>query len=204
MPIEKFVQDAIILWATIDPISTLLIFVALTANRPLEERKRIALRSHLYAAIVLIGSIVLGQVLLAAMGISMIAFQVAGGIILFIFAVRIVFGDIPASPGEPVDADHDIAVFPLAIPSIATPGAILAAIVLTDNHLYPLSVQFGTALITIFILALSYWIMRSSETVLRIIGKQGAAMLVRVVGLILAALSVQLIFNALASGGFLT
>jgi multiple antibiotic resistance protein len=201
MAAEKYLRDIIILWATIDPISTLLIFVALTADRSQEERNRIALRATLYAAILLLGSIVLGQLLLTAMGISMVAFQLAGGIILFLFALKFIFGVLTEAPGS-LTSEEDIAVFPLAIPTIATPGAILAVIVLTDNRLFPLPVQLGTAVITILLLAITYLIMRASSQVLGIIGKQGAAMLVRVMGLVLAALSVQLIFDAIASREF--
>jgi multiple antibiotic resistance protein len=97
----------------------------------------------------------------------------------------------------------DIAVFPLAIPTIATPGAILAVIILTDNHLHSPLVQLGTATITVAILAITYLAMRSSSTLLRLTGRQGAALLARVMGLILSALSVQLILDALVAAQIL-
>ena len=200
---EKYIRDAIILWATIDPISTLLVFAAIAADRTPVERNRIALRATLFATLVLLASIMVGQVLLAVMGITMLAFQIAGGIILFLFAIRLIFGDLLQPSWSARSAGTDIAIFPLAIPTIATPGAILAVIVLTDNHLFPLDIQLGTAVITVLILVLTYFSMRFASSVLRIIGAEGAELLVRVMGLILAALSVQLILDAIRASGVL-
>lgn len=202
MVYEKLIRDVIILWATIDPISTLLVFVAVTANLEPKERKRIALRATLWAALVLIGSIIAGQILLAAMGIRMVSFQVAGGIVLFLFALQLIFGQLLEKSWERMDAGDDVAVFPLALPTIATPGAILAVIVLTDNRLYSLALQAGTTAITLLILAITYVMMRSADRILGVLGKQGALMLVRVMGLILAALSVQVVFDAVGFASF--
>ena len=179
MSYERFLRDAIILWATIDPVSTVLIFAALTASSSEQERKRIALKATVYATLVLLGAIVIGQFLLSAMGINMVSFQVAGGIVLFLFAVQLMFGGLDQR-SMAIEASDDIAVFPLALPTIATSGAILAVIVLTDNHLYPLPVQAGTAVITLAILGVSYGMMRAADPILGAIGKQGARMLVRV------------------------
>jgi len=202
--VEKYIRDAIILWATIDPVSTLLVFAAIAADKTPVERSRIALKATLLATLVLLASIVVGQVLLAAMGITMLAFQIAGGIILFLFAIRLIFANLldPAWSARP--GATDIAIFPLAIPTIATPGAILAVIVLTDNHLFSLGVQLGTAAIAVLILVLTYFSMRFASSVLRIIGADGAELMVRIMGLILAALSVQLILDALRAAGRLT
>lgn len=194
---EKYIRDAIILWATIDPISTLLVFVAITPNHTQVERNRVALKATFLAMLVLLTSIVVGQVLLSAMGITMLAFQIAGGIILFLFAIRLVFANLLDPAWTSPSAGKDIAIFPLAIPTIATPGAILAVIILTDNHLFPLPVQLGTTAITLIILALTYGAMRFASGVLRLIGSDGAELIVRVMGLILAALSVQLVFDAI-------
>jgi multiple antibiotic resistance protein len=152
-----------------------------------------------YATLVLLGAIVIGQLLLSVMGINLVSFQVAGGIVLFLFAAQLIFGGLEQGSAA-MEASDDIAVFPLAIPTIATPGAILAVIVLTDNHLYLLPMQAGTAAITLVILGISYGMMRAADAILGAIGKQGARMLVRVMGLILAALSVQLVFDAIGFG----
>ena len=148
--IEKFIQDALIIWATIDPIGTMAIFVSITAGLPPEERQQVAQRTVIYAGTVLVGAIVIGQVLLTAMGIRLLSLQLGGGIILFLFGLQMIFG----TPHQRLrqEPEHDIAVFPLAIPGTATPGAILAVILLTDNHIHSIPTQIGTAMITIVIL----------------------------------------------------
>jgi multiple antibiotic resistance protein len=201
MDFEKLIRDAIILWATIDPISTALIFIAVTARLTDEQRRRVAARAILYALGILLISIIIGQVLLSAMGIGMVAFQVAGGAVLFLFALRLIFGELVDGDWEKREAREEVAVFPLAVPTIATPGAILAVIVLTDNHLYPITTQIGTAAMTVLILGITYLMMRAARRILNVIGEQGAEMLVRVMGLVLAALSVQLIFDAIGFHG---
>lgn len=202
MLLEKFLRDFLILWATIDPISTLLIFVALTRGMDGQARSRMARKAVLYAGIILIASLIVGQIILTALGISLVSFQVAGSIILFLFAIQLTFGKLTSEPPNGDDG-HDLAVYPLAVPSIAAPGAIIAVIVLTDNHIHPISAQAGTAAVTILILVITYWMMRTADHILRLIGRQGAELLVRVMGLILASLSVELFFGALQTGGFL-
>ncbi len=193
--IEKFLQDAVIIWATIDPIGTMALFTALTARLSSEERRRTAFKTVIYAGAVLLGSIVIGQVILGAMGIRLISFQLAGGVILLLFGLQMIFGSGPrSSRAEP---EHDIAVFPLAIPATATPGAILAVILLTDNHIHPISVQIGTSLITLGILGITLILLLFSSRIIGIIGVSGASILTRVMGMVLAALSVEFIMNAL-------
>lgn len=193
--LEKFVQDALILWATIDPIGTMALFAALTASMSPEERRRTALKAIAYAAVVLLGSIVIGQALLSAMGIRLVSVQLAGGVILFLFGLQMIFGSgVQSSPAEP---EHEMAVFPLAIPATATPGAILAVILLTDNHVHTIPVQVGTALITVAVLGVTLILLLNSGRILAVIGRSGASILTRVMGMILAALSVELVMNAL-------
>ncbi|MEC8010113.1 MAG: MarC family protein [Pseudomonadota bacterium] len=193
--VEKFIQDALILWATIDPIGTMAVFVSVTAGLSQQERQRAAVRTVFYAGMVLIGSIIIGQILLTAMGIRLISLQLGGGIILFLFGLQMIFGASQQKLKE--DPDHDVAVFPLAIPGTATPGAILAVILLTDNHIYSIPTQIGTAVITLSILGITWLLLCFSEKILQIIGHAGASILTKVMGMILAALSVELVMNAI-------
>ncbi len=185
------------LWATIDPIGTLALFAALTARLSASDRRRIALRSTLYAAAVLLGCIVIGQIVLDDMGIRLISLQVAGGAILFLFGLQMIFGSGAESPSAHLESGHDLAVFPLAMPSIASPGAIMAAIVLTDNDLYTVTQQATTAAVLLVVLGITCVLMLLSSPILRVIGRNGAAILVKVMGMILAALSVELVMQAL-------
>ncbi|HCG79991.1 MAG TPA: MarC family protein [Oceanospirillales bacterium] len=193
--LDKAVQDALILWATIDPIGTLAIFSALTAGMSVTQRRKTATRAVLYAGGVLIGSLVIGQVLLTAMGISLLSFQLGGGIILFLFGLQMIFTDNDQSSGK--EPDHNVAIFPIAIPATATPGAILAVILLTDNQIYPIAQQLVTGLIVVATLAITWVMMFFSDRILAVIGSGGASLLTKIMGMILAALSVQLVMNAI-------
>jgi multiple antibiotic resistance protein len=193
--LDKFVQDALIVWATIDPIGTMAIFTGLTAGLTPAERRRTAARTVLYAGTVLVGAIVVGQIVLTAMGIRLISLQLGGGVILFLFGLQMIFG-LPHQrlKGE---AEHDIAVFPLAIPGTATPGAILAVILLTDNHIHSIPVQIGTTLIVIAVLGVTWLMLLFSGRIINVIGTAGASILTKVMGMLLAAFSAELIMNAI-------
>ncbi|GJL50499.1 MAG: UPF0056 inner membrane protein [Nitrospirales bacterium] len=194
---EKFIRDALILWTTIDPIGTLAIFTAITSKLNATQRKKTAWKAILYSAAILLGAIVLGQILLSSMGIRLLSLQVAGGVILFLFGLQMVFGSGVTSNQTTEEPGHDIAVFPLAVPSIATPGAILAVILLTDNHLYSIPVQATTAAILLGILAITLICMLAATPILKVIGMNGASIMVRVMGMVLAALSTEFVMEAL-------
>lgn len=194
---EKFIRDALILWTTIDPIGTLAIFTAITAKLDAKQRKKTAWKAVLYSTAILLGAIVIGQVLLSSMGIRLLSLQVAGGVILFLFGLQMVFGSGISSNQTIEEPGHDIAVFPLAVPSIATPGAILAVILLTDNHLYSIPTQATTAAILLGILGVTLVCMLAATPILKVIGMNGASILVRVMGMILAALSTEFVMEAL-------
>jgi multiple antibiotic resistance protein len=109
------------------------------------------------------------------------------------------FGDID-SDAVPPKPGRDIAVFPLAVPSIAGPGTIMAVIVLTDNDVYTIPEQALTSLMLLAVLVITCVLFLLSEKVLRLIGRAGASILIRVMGIILAALSVELVMGALGIG----
>jgi multiple antibiotic resistance protein len=193
----KICKDFATIWTTIDPIGNVAIFAGLTASLSRSERYRTALRATLYATVILIVAVIAGQIILDAIGIRMQSLKVAGGLILFLFAVKMLFGGLDSKPGSP-EAGRDLAVFPLAVPSIAGPGAMMAVIVLTDNDVYTVPQQAETGVVLLVVLLLTYIFLRFSDIILRIIGQQGAAVLVRVMGIILASLAVEIVLTALA------
>lgn len=195
--LDLIIKDFLILWTTIDPIGTMALFAGLVAGKSQKERKRLAGKSVLYAFMVLFASIVLGQIILVGMGIQLISLQLAGGIILFLFGLKMIYGTVMDRGTDKPDKNHDIAVFPLAIPSIATPGAIMAVIVLTDNNMYTIGQQAVTTGVLIVILSITYVMMLLANNILNVIGKNGALILVKMMGMLLAALSVELIMDAL-------
>jgi multiple antibiotic resistance protein len=131
------------------------------------------------------------------MGIHLLSLKLAGGIILFLFALQMLFGTVEAGGGSPEEG-RDIAIFPLAVPSIAGPGTIMAVIVQTDNDVYTVPQQIATAGVLLLVLLITYGFFLASDAILKVIGLQGASILVRVMGLLLAALSVELVMNALS------
>ncbi|HEY2104059.1 MAG TPA: MarC family protein [Chthoniobacterales bacterium] len=199
--LEKIIRDFVMTWTTIDPISTLAVFAGLTGSLGAVERRRIAGRATLYAAAILIVAVVIGQIVLDAMGVRLLSLQVAGGIILFLFGLQMLFGSADRETG-PHEKGRDLAVFPLAVPTIAGPGAIMAVILLTDNDVYTVREQAETAVVVLVVLALTYLFLLASGAILRVIGRQGAAILTRVMGILLAALSIELILTALRIGSW--
>jgi len=197
--LEFLTKDFLILWTTIDPIGTLALFAALTSRKSKAERRRIAFKSVFYAFAVLLGSVVLGQFILAGMGIRLISLQVAGGIILFLFGLKMIFGGSFEGESERPEKTHDLAVFPIAIPAIATPGAIMAVIVLTDNNVYSIAQQAMTTGVLAVVLLITYLMMLLCDRILKVIGQNGALILVKVMGMLLAALSVELFMEAIGA-----
>jgi multiple antibiotic resistance protein len=94
-------------------------------------------------------------------------------------------------------------VFPLAVPSIAGPGAMMAAIVLTDNDVYTVPERIETGVVLLVVLFITYLFLLFSDGILRVIGRQGASVLVRVMGLILCSLAVEIVLTALGVGGWI-
>ena len=193
----KISKDFATIWTTIDPIGNVAIFAGLTASLTRAERRRTALRATVYAAVILVVAVVAGQIILDAIGIHLHSLKVAGGIILFLFGLQMLFGRLDAEAGAP-EPGRDLAVFPLAVPSIAGPGAMMAVILLTDNDVYTVAEQAQTGVVLLVVLLLTYILLLFSDAILRIIGRQGAAVLVRVMGIILCSLAVEIVLTTLA------
>ncbi len=193
---DRLVSDFLMFVATIDPVGTLALFVGLTAGLAPAQRNRVAFRAIAYAAVILVAFIGVGQILLGSLGIRLEAFQLAGGIIFFLFGVQMVFGVGAGATGTAPEPGHDVAVFPLAVPSIASPGSILAAVVLTDNRQFSLLDQAMTTGLLLAVLALTLVFLLLANRIYAWIGNAGAMLMVKVLGLILAALAVEMILGA--------
>src|SRR5438132_3152519 len=197
----KISKDFATIWTTIDPIGNVAIFAGLTASLTRAERRRTALRACVYAAVILVVAVVAGQIILDAIGIHMHSLKVAGGVILFLFGVQMLFGKMDKAERSPEEG-RDLAVFPLAVPAIAGPGAMMAAIVLTDNDVYTVPERIETGIVLLVVLFLTYLLLLFSDAIFRVIGRQGASVLVRVMGLILCSLAVEIVLTALGVGGW--
>lgn len=185
-----FVATFIIFFAVVDPIGTIPVFIAVTSHFDNAARHKIALISTLVAALVLLFFVVAGELILIAMSIPLPAFQIAGGIVLFLFALTMIFGE--SKPDEEVKLaqdHHETAVFPLAVPSIASPGAMLAAVLLTETNRYSVWEQAQTVAMMLAVLVVTYFLMLGAGQVNRLIGSSGASVVSRVMGLILASVA---------------
>ena len=197
---QTIFEQFVTLWVVIDPIGTIPVFVAVTASLDSSSRPRVALLAAIAAAGVLMFFLVLGQFLIDALGISLPAFQIAGGIILFLFALTMIFGDSkPRS--ETTDAESNPqeglpAIFPLAVPSLASPGAMLAVVLLTDNNRFSIPEQAITAGVMVSVILVAYLLMLAAGPILKVIGVSGAAIVSRVMGMILGAVAVDYIIVA--------
>lgn len=187
---DSLLVQFVVLWAVIDPIGSIPVYLTKTARLSAEERHHVALKSVLIASGILLFFLLVVQVLFELMQIPLSAFQIAGGLVLFIFALTMIFGE-----GKP---EHEIkmhtnlselAVYPLAVPSIASPGAMMAIVMLTDNHRFSFTDQLITALIMLSVLGITYVLFLIANRIQKLIGNTGAAVISRVMGLILAAVA---------------
>jgi len=178
----------IFFFAVIDPIGTVPVFIAVTRGADEAAKRRIALTATLVAGIILTFFLAAGEIILDAMSIPLSAFQIAGGIVLFLFALTMIFGE--SKPEEEVgliDRTNETAIFPLAVPSIASPGAMLAAVMLTENAKHTIEEQ-AQILGTMFaVLLVALILMLLASRIYRIIGDAGASVISRLMGLILAS-----------------
>ena len=185
-----FVATFIAFFSVIDPIGTIPVFIAVTAQFDKKVRNRVALLSTSVAGAILLFFVLMGQNILSAMSIPLAAFQIAGGIVLFLFALTMIFGDSKTDEElKLVNSHKDTAIFPLAVPSIASPGAMLAAVLLTDNRRFTAWEQAQTVSMIVAVLLVTYCLMLLSGFINRVIGTSGAGVISRVMGLILAAVA---------------
>ncbi len=192
---HELVFDVVTLWVTIDPIGTVPLYLAVTKNLSPTARRQAAIRASLIAAAILASFLYLGQYLLQEMRIELLSFQISGGIVLFLFALTMIFARESTHEVAPEEG-HDVAVFPLAMPSIAGPGAMLAVVVLTENNTHDLLQQTATCGVMLAVLVANLFLMLAGERIVRLIGRSGLNVLSRVMGMILAAVAVQMVYSA--------
>jgi multiple antibiotic resistance protein len=187
---QTILSNLVLLWAVIDPIGTVPVFIAATRGRTPAERSRIALVAASVAAGILLFFILVGEPMLKAMGVPIMAFQISGGIVLFLFALTMIFGESKEDTEEKeVHHTKDVAIFPLATPSIASPGAMMAVVLMTQNDLHSLDEQFVTTLLMFAVIGAAYALMRCAGPISRVIGDAGANIISRVMGMILASVA---------------
>jgi multiple antibiotic resistance protein len=181
----------IFFFAVIDPIGTIPVFIAVTNNFDSKTKRKIAIQATLISAIILLFFIVAGELILNSINVPLSAFQIAGGVVVFLFALTMIFGD--SKPEEEIrmaSKATEKAIFPLAVPSIASPGAMLSAVLLTENTYHTIWEQVQISLTMLAVIIIVLILMISSNIIHRVIGNSGAAIISKVMGLILASVAV--------------
>ena len=185
------VATFIFFFTVIDPIGSVPVFIAVTSGRSEKTKRKIAVKAAIVSALVLVFFVAAGEVILTVMSVPIAAFQIAGGIVLFLFALSMIFGESkPEEEVKMVEENTESAIFPLAIPSIAGPGAMLAAVLMTENNRFDLVQQVFTTGIMLGVVLIAMILMLIATPVHRIIGSAGASIISRVMGLILSAVAV--------------
>ncbi|MEX0627483.1 MAG: MarC family protein [Cucumibacter sp.] len=206
MPIEAGLVALATYFATIGPADLAFVFAALTARSAPAARRATALRGVLIGGAILLFFAFFGAAVLDIFGVSLPALRAAGGILLLLIAIDMVFarnsGGTSTTSEENAEAaaKHDISVFPLATPLIAGPGAIGATVLLVANARGDQATIAITIAALLTILALTYVLLLLATQVQRLLGVTGLHVVSRVVGVLLAALSVQFIFDGIKSG----
>ena len=196
-------------FATIGPPDVAVVFAALAGDKASVERRRLAVKATLIGSAILLFFAFLGKPLLSYLGISLAALRTAGGILLLLIAIDLVFAR--ASGGTSTTAEEnaeaagrdDISVFPLATPLIAGPGAIGAAILFVaeaEGDPVQIMIVIG-ALIAVLLVTLL--LMIAAAQFQRLFGVTGAQVVSRVLGILLAALAVQFLFDGIKESGLL-
>lgn len=201
MTLSQWINDLIVVFVVIDPPGLAAMFAALTRGGDAKYRRRMAIKSTALASGILLVFALIGSRLLDALGVSVPAFKIAGGVLLFLVAIDMVFarqsGLRSATVREQEEArfKDDISVFPLAFPLIAGPGALTTVILLAGNAQgHPL--EFAAVLIAFaIVLAIAFVALLASGLMMRALGVTGANVLGRLLGVVLAAMAAQFVID---------
>jgi multiple antibiotic resistance protein len=200
MPVEFAISALVTLLVVVDPIGLAPTFIAVTHGLSPQHRRQVAFRASLIAAAILFGAALAGDWLLRTLGISLPAFRIAGGLLLFSIAFEMVFGlriERQTHAAEQAMEEHvrNIAAFPLGIPLLAGPGAITATVLLAGQaggRAVPLAILIGVIVIVAAACLITFL---AAERIGKLLGITGNIVLSRLLGVILAALAVQYVLD---------
>lgn len=186
--IDELIKAFIMMFAVMDPFGVLPIFINLNKGLSNDEIKRRSCRAIKYAGILLLVFLIFGELILKFFNISVSSFSIAGGIVILIFGLKLVL-DFPLHRDKRLT--KEFRVVPVAMPLITGPGVLVTGILLTTTYGYFIAIL--AALISLFF---TFLILRSSPTIMRILGGQGEEIISRVMGLILMGMAIEIMRNA--------
>ncbi len=202
MPLDFAISALLTLFVVVDPVGLTPTFLAITHGLPRAARRSVALRASLIAGAILIGTALIGDWLFRMLGISLAAFRIAGGLLLFSIAFEMLFGVRMRREGQAAEQaleEHvrNVAAFPLAIPLLAGPGAITATVLLAgraDGNL----ILLGVLLAAVVLVAVACFVaFIFAGQIGRLLGMTGNIVLSRLLGVLLAALAVQFVVDGI-------
>ena len=200
---QTALYDFVTFMVVLDPVGTSAVFAALTPDMDGKQRRYTAEKATLLATLILVSFAFAGAKLLAALGVSLPAFRIAGGLMLFFLAIDMVFArpsgfrSSTASENREAEERHDITVFPLAFPLISGPGAMTTVVLLMGRASgHPLQVisLMGVLLAGLIVVLISLY---TASGLRRALGVTGSNVITRVLGIILAALAVQFVLDGI-------
>lgn len=207
--IEIAIRAFTTFFATVSPVDAAALFAALSVSATAEQRKSMAIKGTLIATVLLLLFSLFGGDVLRWMGITLPALKTAGGVLLLLMSIDMVFarpsGMTSTTVAENSEAvtKNDISVFPLATPLIAGPGALGAAVLLTAETEGELALQAAVIAALIAVMAMTLAMLLLAAQVHRFLGVTGQNVIMRVVGILLAALAVQFLFDGVRTSGLL-
>jgi multiple antibiotic resistance protein len=200
--VEILFNTFVVLFIVVDPIGIAPIFTALTRNEPKVYQRKMAIRGTALAAVILLVFFFLGDRLLTVLSIGIPAFRIAGGALLFLLAIDMIFARHSGLRSTTIEEQHeaaqkhDVSVFPLAFPLIAGPGALTTVLLMAASWTSP-GIFFGMLAVLITVLALALFSLLGAPTILRLLGETGTNVVSRLLGLLLAALAVQFVIDGI-------
>ena len=199
---EQFLSNFIVLFSVVDPIGVAWLFAAMSHDASWQEQRRMAINATLLASSILLVFFFSGTILLDWFGITIPAFRIAGGALLFLLSIDMVFarqtGLRSTTSNEQDEASHkqDISVFPLAFPLLAGPGAITTILLMTSTSTSS-PVHWESLMVLVIVIVITLLALLFSPVLVKSLGETGANVISRILGLLLAALAVQYVVDGI-------
>jgi multiple antibiotic resistance protein len=195
---QDHLSEFVTLLLVINPLEVLPSFLSVAGRFDRKAQRKLALQAVLAAFVFLVFFVIGGDFVLKHIGVSIRAFQIAGGIVLFLVALDMIHGVHHSGP-DATDAEHRaLAIYPLGFPKIAGPAALITVILLTDDDRFNVPGQLATIGVVALVLVLQLAILLAAVPITRWLGIAGAAVIGRIMGMLLAALAVSMVLTAVS------
>ncbi len=201
--LTQFILTAFVtLFVVINPLAVAPVFVSVTKGMSLKEQKTVLNKSTFLAFCIALFFMLVGRTFLAYLGVSIYSFMISGGILLFMIAFPMLFGQ-PKSTREtenlPDKPKEDVSIFPMAMPMLAGPGTISTVLMLSSQTAGKLAFLISLIVVTLTVYLISWPVLFMSRKVMVKIGEDKVSVITRILGMILAALAIQFILNGITS-----